>query len=115
MDIDQVELCFSQSENTPIRGRELVEALRQRIKMAKRSVVICSCEFTSSQDFILNEQIIKKLREGREVVVYGNNRAQMEEMKLSYGPLGMRVMSWIEPRDMSLFHIKAVMIDDQWI
>ena len=110
-----MELCFSQSENTPIRGRELVEAIRQRIRMAKRSIVICSCEFTSSQDFILNEQITKKLREGRKVTVYGNNHTQMEAMKTHYGPLGMRVMSWVEPREKSLFHIKAVVIDDQWI
>ena len=83
--------------------------------MAKRSVVICSCEFTSSQDFILNEQIKKKLREGRKVTVYGNNFSQMEDMKEEYGRYGMRVMSWVKPREKSLFHIKAVVIDDQWI
>ena len=115
MDLDNIELCFSQSEGTPIRGRPLLEALRQRIRKAKRSIVICSCEFTSSEDFILNEQISKQLRDGREVTVYGNSRSQMDAMKLSYGPKGMRVMSWVKPRDMSLFHIKAIVIDDQWL
>jgi len=115
MDLDHIELCFSQAEGTPIRGRPLVDALRQRIKRAKRSIVMCSCEFTSSTDFILNDVLRNQLLSGRSVTVYGNDRGQMGAMKDAYGNLGMKTLAWVSPRKNSLFHIKATVVDDQWV
>ena len=111
MDLDNAELCFSQAPGTPIMGRPLAEALRQLIGKATQRIVICSCEFTSKTDFILNEEITKQLRKGREVLVYGNHSGQMSQLKAAYGEMGLRAFHWVQPRRGSLFHIKAITVD----
>ena len=111
MDIDRAELCFSEVPGTPTMGRSLEEALRQLIRKANRSILICSCEFTGSTNFILNEEITKQLQRGRKVTVYGNHSSQMTLLKATYGDMGLRAFSWVSPRDMSLFHIKAITVD----
>ena len=112
LNLDRVELCFSQVPGTPLVGRSLQEALRQMLKRAKRSIVLCSCEFSSQADFILNEEVVAKMQINREVSVYGNDPTQMKSMKAIYSDLGMRVYVWKPPRDRSLFHIKAIIVDD---
>jgi len=111
LDIDRAELCFSQVHDMPIMGRPLVEALRQLIRKADRSIMICSCEFTGSTNFILNEEITKQLQRGREVTVYGNHSSQMTRLKATYGDMGLRSFYWIPPKQKSLFHIKAITVD----
>jgi len=111
MDIDRAELYFSQSPGTPIMGRSLEEGLRQMIKKANKRIVICSCEFTSRTDFILNEEITRQLQRGRIVEVYGNHSIQMIQLKAAYGDMGLKAFHWISPRKNSLFHIKAITVD----
>lgn len=92
-------------------GRPLVEALRQLIRKADRSIMICSCEFTGNTKFILKEEITKQLQRGRKVTVYGNHSAQMTRLKAAYGDMGLRAFYWVPPRQKSLFHIKAITVD----
>ena len=113
--LEDIELCFSQAEGTPITGRPLVDSLRSRIRKAKREIIICSCEYTSSTDFVLNTEILSQLKNNRSVAVYGNSQERLQELVNNYGRFGLKVFRWIPPRDSSLFHIKAVMIDNQWI
>ena len=113
--LEDIELCFSQAEGTPIIGRPLVDSLRSRIRKAKREIIICSCEYTSSTDFVLNKEVHSQLRNNRSVSVYGNSVQRLQELVDNFGRYGLKVFRWIPPRDSSLFHIKAVMIDNQWI
>jgi phosphatidylserine/phosphatidylglycerophosphate/cardiolipin synthase-like enzyme len=115
MDIDRVELCFSQVLDTPLRGRSLKRAIRKMISNAKRSIVLCSCEFTPGPDFILNEELTEQMRLGREVSVYGDKADQMQSLKAIFMDLGLRAFLWKPTRDKSLFHIKAIIVDDVWI
>ena len=99
------------------RGKALSEGLRQLIRKASE-IIICSCEFTSKADFILNEEITCQLKRNREVGVFGNHSDQMEDMMDAYGDLGLRAYRWLRPkesRETSLFHIKASTVDGTWI
>ena len=118
MDLDGAEVLYSQAPGTPIRGKALSEALRQLIRRASSSIVICSCEFTSKADFILNEEITYQLKRNREVRVFGNHPDQMEDMMDEYGDQGLRAYHWVRPKEArkgSLFHIKAITVDGNWI
>ena len=108
-------MFYSQAPGTPIVGKPLLEALRQLIRRASSNVIICSCEFTSQQDFILNEEITRQLKRNRVVRVYGNHIEQMTDMKDVYGDLGLRAFHWVPPRKKSLFHIKAITVDANWL
>lgn len=77
--------------------------------------MICSCEFTSQQDFILNEELLGQLRKNRDVRVYGNHIGQMADIKDVYGDLGLRSFHWLPERKNSLFHIKAITVDANWL
>ena len=101
--MDRAELCFSEAPGTPIMGRPLEEALRQLIRKAKNSITICSCEFTGSKNFILNEEITIQLKKGKRVIVYGNDGSQMRNLVATYGDLGLKAFCWIPPRKKAFF------------
>ncbi len=113
--MDRAELCFSEASGTPTMGRPLEEALRQLIRKAKNSIIICSCEFTGSKNFILNEEITIQLKKGKSVIVYGNDGSQMRNLMATYGDLGLKAFRWVPPRKKSLFHIKAIMVDENMV
>jgi len=89
----------------------LEDALNQLIDKAKRKIVICSCEFSKS-DFILNERIKFKLNSGCEIIIFGNHKSQMIDLRKEFEDFdNLMVYSWNEPRKKSLFHIKSITID----
>ena len=108
-------MFYSQAPGTPIVGKPLSEALRSLIRRATNNILICSCEFNSKHDFVLNEEIINQLKRNRKVIVFGNHVGQMEAMKNTYGDLGLQAFHWIPPRKRSLFHIKAITVDNNWL
>ena len=115
MQIEDIELCFSHAEGTPIMGRALVDSLRNRIKKAKKEIILCSCEFTPDSGFILIDEIRRQLAHNRKVTVYGNPSPKLTKLAEKEELDGLRVFEWKPPREKSLFHIKAITIDDQWI
>jgi len=87
--------------------------LRQLIKKARNQITICSCEYTTKYDFILSEEITNQLDNGVNVSIYGNKLDQMKSLRKNWkGVNELRVFSWNEPRAKSLFHIKAITIDN---
>lgn len=109
---------------TPIRGRSLIESIRQLIKKARHNIIICSCEFTNGADFVINDEIINQLERGCKVSVYGNSQEQMKGLKKNFkgceGYNNLRVFTWNPPTvgrtkkqvKLSLFHIKAITVDN---
>ena len=122
--LEEIELCYSQSLGTPIRGRSLIESIRQLIKKARHNIIICSCEFTNGSDFVINDEIINQLERGCKVSVYGNSQEQMKGLKKNFkgceGYNNLRVFTWNPPTvgrtkkqvKLSLFHIKAITVDN---
>ena len=115
MEIDDAKVLFSQSSFLPIHGSELEEGLMEIITRAKRKIILCACEFNSRSNFLLTENISRKLNENCEVYVYGNNSKQLNALRNSFESTLLKVNVWIPPAEKSLFHIKAVLIDDTFV
>ena len=115
MEIDDAKVLFSQSSFLPIHGFELEEGLMEIMSRAKRKIILCTCEFNSKSDFLLTQKISEKLNVNCEIIVYGNNRKQLNALRNSFESPSLKVNLWNPPNEKSLFHIKAVLIDDTFV
>ena len=115
MDLDDVRLLYSQSDNLPIHGFDLERGLYGLVKSAKRKIVLCSCEFNSKSDFMLTQLITEKLKEKCTIEIYGNDLRQLKIFRSSFDSSFLKVYVWKPPAERSLFHIKSVLIDDTFV
>lgn len=108
-------MLFSQSKFLPVHGYELESGILEILSRAKRSIVICSCEFNSRSDFLLSGKLYEKLNQGCKIRVFGNNYRQLHSLWSSFNSPNLDVNVWNPPAEKSLFHIKAVVVDDTYI
>ena len=115
MDLDSVELLFSQSKFLPIHGKDLQTGILNLIKRAKHEIILCSCEFNSRSDFLLSEALYQKLSQGVRVFVYGNHKSQLVKFKNAFNFDNLFIYSWESPNQHSLFHIKSILVDSTFV
>ena len=108
-------MLFSQSNFLPVYGFELEAGIIEILSRAKRSIIICSCEFNSRSDFLLSGKLYEKLKQGCKIRVYGNHHRQLHALWSSFNDPNLDVNVWNSPAEKSLFHIKAVIVDDTYI
>ena len=115
LDLDNVELLFSQSRFFFLLGNELESGILNLIKRAKNEIILCSCEFNSRSDFLLSEVIYEKLKQGVKVSVYGNHKSQLSSFRNAFSSPNLELFSWEPPSPKSLFHIKAILVDATYV
>lgn len=115
MDLDSVEILFSQSMFLPIYGKDLQTGILDLIKRAKHEIILCSCEYNSRSDFLLSEALYQKLSQGVKVIVYGNHKSQLAKFRSAFNFDNLSVYSWEPPNQKSLFHIKAILVDSTFV